>query len=454
MVLQQYEPATEELVSLLHLRPQQLAVVEARLSSFTGREVGRRAALKVVQGEVEHAPDDVPMRQLLAWLFMEGKEYNAALAQYQMIDRLSKANGMELYQFAQRAMQGKAYPSAAKAFREVIDEHPTQGIVVSARFGYARAVEELSRESDSLPAVTGVSVSGEERLPPGRVSETRPTSQGAIQLYESIVADHPNSETAMQSLYRIGLIRYHRFFDLDGALAAFEQARDVRFRTSLSTEVTAAIAEVRIAQGDLAQARMEYQKLLQRAASQHHDQALFHLAELDYFEGNLDSAVAKLQTITANVNTDLANDALQLLYFIRENITTARAALAAFAKADLLIRERKYSEALARFEDVLKQYSSALLVDDGMMRIGELQLLLNHNEEALGVFRKIADDMPTSILRDQAQMRIGEIYENRLKDKVKAIEAYEQVLIRYPTSLYLEEARRKIRLLRGDALPG
>jgi outer membrane protein assembly factor BamD (BamD/ComL family) len=49
-------------------------------------------------------------------------------------------------------------------------------------------------------------------------------------------------------------------------------------------------------------------------------------------------------------------------------------------------------------------------------------------------------------------MRIGEIYENRLKDKQKAIEAYEAVLINYPTSLYLEEARKRIRLLRGDTL--
>jgi tetratricopeptide (TPR) repeat protein len=451
MVLQKYESAAEELVGLLRLRPQQLAVVEARLSSFTGRDGGRSAALKVVQAEVQRTPNDVQMQQLLAWLYMEGKEYDSALAQYRVIDRLSKAHGMELYQFAQRAMQEKAYTSAAKAFREVINEHPTQGIILSARFGYARAIEELSQEEDTLSGVAGA-VPAEERVPAERVSETRPSSQGSILLYESIVADSPNSEIAMQSLYRIGLVRYHRFFDLNGALAAFEQARGVRSTTSLSNEATATIAEVRIAQGDLAQARVEYQKLLQRAPGQYREQALFHLAELDYFEGNLDTAVTKLQGITTNANTDLANDGLQLLYFVQENKTTAPAALAAFAKADLLKRERKYAEALARFEDVLKQNPTALLADDGMMKIGELQLLLNHDQEALGVFRKIVDDMPTSILRDRAQMRIGEIYENRLKDRAKAIDAYEQVLIHYPTSLYLEEARRKIRLLRGDAL--
>jgi tetratricopeptide (TPR) repeat protein len=451
MVLQKYESAAEELVGLLRLRPQQLAVVEARLSSFTGHDGGRSAALKVVQAEVQRTPNDVQMQQLLAWLYIEGKEYDSALAQYRVIDRLSKAHGMELYQFAQRAMQEKAYTAAAKAFREVINEHPTQGIILSARFGYARAIEELSQEEDTLSGVAGA-VPAEERVPAERVSETRPSSQGSILLYESIVADSPNSEIAMQSLYRIGLVRYHRFFDLNGALAAFEQARGVRSTTSLSNEATATIAEVRTAQGDLAQARVEYQKLLQRAPGQYREQALFHLAELDYFEGNLDTAVTKLQGITTNANTDLANDGLQLLYFVQENKTTAPAALAAFAKADLLKRERKYAEALARFEDVLKQNPTALLADDGMMKIGELQLLLNHDQEALGVFRKIVDDMPTSILRDCAQMRIGEIYENRLKDRAKAIDAYEQVLIHYPRSLYLEEARKKIRLLRGDAL--
>jgi outer membrane protein assembly factor BamD (BamD/ComL family) len=86
------------------------------------------------------------------------------------------------------------------------------------------------------------------------------------------------------------------------------------------------------------------------------------------------------------------------------------------------------------------------------MRIGDLQLLLNRVDSALAVFGKIVNDMPTSTLRDRAQMRIGEVYENRLKDKKKAIEAYEAVLANYPASLFVEEARKRIRILRGDSI--
>ncbi len=451
--LQQYELTTAEYVKILRQRPQQLTYIEARLSSYTGREEALRAALRVVHREIERAPNDIPVHSLLAWLLMEGKEYESALREYRTIDELSKANGTELFQFAQRAMQEKACVVAAKAFREVIDQYPAQPLLPQARFGYARAIEELSAERDTLfqaSLTTGATSSA--RALEGPVSETRPSFQGAIELYEALTAEHPNSEIAMQAWSRVGIIRYRRFFDLDGAVAVFNRVRILPFSPTLANEATASIAEIRIAQNNLAQAQMEYQKLLVLSPELYRDRALFHLAELDYFEASYDSALVKLQAITANVNTDLANDALQLLYFIQENKTTAQAGLAAFAGADLLMRQRKYSEALVRFQEVIRQYSTALLVDDGMMKIGELQLLLNHTNEALEVFQHVVRDMLTSILRDRAQLRVGQIYEDRLKDKQKAIEAYEQILINHPTSLYLEEARKRIRLLRGDAL--
>ena len=451
--LHQYELATGEYVRMLRQRPQQRSYIEARLGFLTGRGEGLRAALNVVQEEVRKAATDIPLRSLLAWLFMEGKDYQSALQEYQTIDKLSNANGLELYQFGQRAMQEKAHLVAARAFQEVIRKQPAQPIVAQARFGYARAIEELSFERDTTFQV-GAAVLARTAWKPeeGPVSETRPSFEGAIKLYESLETDYPNSEIVMQAQYRIGIIRFQRFFDLDGAAAVFDRLRKLPFSAALVSEATATIAEVRVAQNNLAQARMEYQRLLTASSELYHERARFHLAELDYFEANFDSALTKLQAITTNVNTDLANNALQLLYFIQENATGAPAGLRAFARADLLMQQKKYSEALVRFQEVIQGYSSALLVDDATMKTGELHALLNHFPEALEVFRHIVTDMPTSILKDRAQMRIAEIYETKLQDKQKAVDAYEQLLIKYPTSLYREEARKRIRLLRGDVL--
>jgi len=452
--LQQYEGATREYVRMIHLRPQQLSYVQTRMSSFTGREEGKKAALRVLQEEVRRSPGNISLRSLLAWLCMEGKDFEAALSEYRVIDRLSGAGGMELYNFAQRAAQEHSYLVAAKAFREVIDQHRQQQILPLAKLGYARAIEELSARSDTLgffPA--GVEATPTPRTPQASpVSESRPSFQGALQLYESLSAEYPSSDVAMQAHYRIGQIRFHRFFDLDGAVAAFDRVRRVSQNADIAFDATLSLAEVYVAQNQLSRARSEYVPLLRSPQHHRRDLVLFRLAELDYFEGNVDSAQTRLQSITSNTSTDLANDALQLLYFIQANAVGAPGALRDFAKADLLIRQRKHAEALLRFQQILKTYPHPLLVDDGMMRVAELHLLLGQTDQALQVLQDVVQKNPPSTLRDRAQMKIGEVFELVLRDVPNAIAAYEQILAQYPTSLYVEEARKRIRLLRGDAI--
>jgi tetratricopeptide (TPR) repeat protein len=91
-------------------------------------------------------------------------------------------------------------------------------------------------------------------------------------------------------------------------------------------------------------------------------------------------------------------------------------------------------------------------VDDAMMKIGELYVLLKRPHEAISAFHFIADSIQLSILKDRAQFNIAEICQTVLNNKTQAIEAYEKLLSQFPNSLYVEESRKRIRLLRGDNL--
>ena len=448
--LHQYDHATIEFIKLAEINPQQVSYVQSRLASFTGRPEGRQAALGVVGDAARRRPEDVQLHTILAWLMMEGREYAAALEQYRIIDRLTKANGLELFQFAQRAAQERAYRTAAQAFREVLGRNGPPNIISYARLGYARAIEESSIESDSA-AQSSTSPTATSKTAPAEVAETRPTFQGALGLYEAILAEFPNSDVAMQALFRIGTIRFVHFFDLDGAAKAFEKVRALPFNVVLQQEAALSLAEVGIRKNDLKRAREEYTQLVKNASETNRDKALYRLAELDYFEARFDSASVMLRNLGSTLRSDEANDALQLLYFIEGNRGSGDA-LADFARADLLVRQRKYSEARALFQSLAVQHPSAALVDDAAMRIADLHLVLNHPEDALSVLRRIVSEMPASGLCDRAQMRIGEVYENKLGDKAKAVEAYEKVLEQFPTSLFIEEVRKRIRLLRGDSI--
>lgn len=450
---QQYALATKELIAMLRANPAQLVSVQSRFAAFISREGGAREAIAVVKEEVQRSPRDIPLRMLLAWLHVEQKDYDAALAEYRIIDSQRNAVGQDLFSFAQRALQEKAYRAAAAAFREVVNEYPTKERLPFARYGFARAIEELSAERDSTGAgVSSILSSAEIPENIGRISETRPSFQAALALYDALVREYPRTDFAAQAYLRIGFIRRNRFFDLDGALEAFEQVRRSTPSPHLVFDATLQIGEVLTAKNNLPGARREYEALATITMTELRDRALLKLAELDYFEAKFDSSLAKLQTLATNVATDLANDALQLQYFIQENKSTFPAALKAFAEADLLVRQNKHSEALQRFKEIIQLYPLALLVDDAVMRTGELSLKLKQVDEALAAFKRVAQEMPTSIYRDFAQFRIAEVYENVLVDKQKAIETYELVLSHYPNSMYAQEARKRVRLLRGDNL--
>ncbi len=442
---QQYALATQEFMRLLKANPAQLAYVQGRIGSFSAREEGIKQALDVVRDHVAKDPANPALRTLLAWIHMERKDFRAALEEYRIFDRQAKANGRELFSFAQRALQEQAYDAAAVAFRELIEQHPDRDRMPYALLGLARATEELSQHADTI--------SPPARRPARRGgAETRATIDAALALYEDILDRYAGTDFAAQASFRIGVIRRERLFDLDGALAAFERTRQSATTPNLHFEATMQIAEVHTMRNNLAGSRQEYEKLLPAPMGDFRDRALFRLAELDYFEGNFDEALNRMQGLTANLSTDLANDALVLQYFINENKNLAPSALIEFAKADLLMRQKKHSEALARFESIAQQYFYALLYDDALMKIAEIHLILNDSDKALAAFTKIANDLPTSIVRDRAQFRIGEVYETVLNNTPLAIEAYERILTEYPHSLYTEEARKRIRMLRGDAI--
>jgi TolA-binding protein len=123
-----------------------------------------------------------------------------------------------------------------------------------------------------------------------------------------------------------------------------------------------------------------------------------------------------------------------------------------FAEADLLMRRSRYSESMALFSDVIKNYPDALLIDDATMKVGELCLHLHRPEEAIKTFRFIADSINISILKDRSIFRIAETYQNVLGRKEPAKAAYEELITRFPNSMYVEECRKRIRILRGDAI--
>jgi tetratricopeptide (TPR) repeat protein len=255
-------------------------------------------------------------------------------------------------------------------------------------------------------------------------------------------------------LYRVGLIRYRWYFDLDGALQVLDSVLTLPAARQLVPAILETVAEINVSQGRLDKASVRYASVLssQFATPGQKTQAQFRLAEIQYFQCNFDSAAAFLQRITQTLSADESNDALLLLHFIKENQSGFAEALKEYARTELLSRQKKFSEAIAVLTSAIQTFPDSPLVDDALIQKAELSIAVKQYSGAVLSYQKLLADYPKSILRDKAQFGLGELYQMQLKDKEKAIQAYEEVLAAYPHSLLVEEARTRIRILRGDVL--
>jgi TolA-binding protein len=71
--------------------------------------------------------------------------------------------------------------------------------------------------------------------------------------------------------------------------------------------------------------------------------------------------------------------------------------------------------------------------------------------EANELYQRVIEFHPKDITADDALFKQAELNENIFMDSTKAMSLYEKLIVEYPGSLYVVEARKRFRSLRGDS---
>jgi cellulose synthase operon protein C len=442
-----YTGATEEFLRWLSQNPAQIAYVESRLAAFTYKDEGRAAATRVVQAHLDEQPA-LRLYELLAWLHMEGRDFDRAFEVYRRVDELSNADGVALLGFADRVFREHAYDVAVRAYREAMGRPLPSQRAPQARYGYACAImeREVSTDSADVPVWAGT----------GSRAEARTHLNDAMAAFSSIVADYPQTEYSARSLYQIGLIQLRYSQDLNSAARTFQQVlAEPAARPSVRADVQLRIAELLIARAETTAADAPLRAVLGTSGTtpDQTDEAQLRLAEIAFFNGRIDEALKLLATISTNVKNDFANDALELQLLLQENAGGPPQAIVLYGRAEFLSRQYKNTEAVAMLTDLTHQYPTSPLVDDALLRAGALLTSSARYQEALDVYQRMLSDLhEKSKLLDRVLLRMGEVEQFGLHQPASAIASYEQLLAGYPQSVLTETARKRIRALRGESL--
>lgn len=180
--------------------------------------------------------------------------------------------------------------------------------------------------------------------------------------------------------------------------------------------------------------------------------ARYKIAQNSYYKGDFEWANGQLKVLKKGTTKLIANDAIDLNLLISDNIAqdSIQSALKRYAKADLLAFQQHYVEAIDSLSVLLSLYPNHAITDEALYKQALLFEKTNQYEKAESNYLKIIDQYAEDLLIDDALYQIAILYDKKLLQPEKAKTYFEKIVLNYPSSYYLVEARKRYRELRGD----
>jgi tetratricopeptide (TPR) repeat protein len=213
------------------------------------------------------------------------------------------------------------------------------------------------------------------------------------------------------------------------------------------------LGDIYILTGEVWEANLIYGQAEREYANEPigHD-AKFKNAKLSYYQGDFIWAKAQLSVLKSSTSQLIANDALNLELLINENTASVADsnALKKYARADFLIATNQLQKALNTLDSIHILFPANSLEDDILLSKAKIFQKQNLTDKTIQQLELIITNYSTDLWADDALFMLAETYELTLKNQAKAMEYYQKLIIDFPGSLYVTEARKRYRNLRGD----
>lgn len=382
-------------------------------------------------------PNEYVYTEMLIWLFSQSKQFNAALIQAQALDKRQKAEGKWVYELGVTCVQNKEFTVARKAFQYVVSLGDKSYLFYEAEFALLNTrYHEITQFRNYSTEELNAAISDYETTLQ-RVGKGRTTLRLIMELAE-IKAFYANKSNDAQKLLEEAL--------LIPGLTSIQQA-----------EIKIALGDIFVIQNDIWSASILYMQVDRDFKYEPIGfEAKFKNARIFYYDGDFDFAQNQLDVLKQSTTKLIANDAMKLSLLITENygLDSNYTAMSKFAQADLLIQQHQYDQAFAIFDSIIAEFPFHELSDEILLRKSLAMQNQGKWTEAISYLNQLLKYHSDQILADDAVFQLADIYENHVLDNEKAMEYYKMILFDYKGSLYTNEARKRLRILRGDVLVG
>lgn len=393
-----------------------------------------RKAQKAILVKLNQQPENVYYTDLLTWIFTQKNDWDQALIQIEALDERNKETGKSLMDLARTASNAKQFETAGKAYDDIIAKGKDQPYYIMARS--EQLATGLSALKDN-PAYTQADVINLEKK------------------YDSFLVEFPKYYS-MKTASDFALLEAQYGNNVPQAIEILKKGiNEPDTRREMMGIFKLQLGDYYLLTGQMWDASLTYSQVdkefKQDALG---EDARFRNAKLAYYRGDFDWAQRQLTVLKSATSELIANDALYLSVLITENVEDSNLVpLQRFAYAGLLLFQNKDKDAEALLDSINKAYPKHSLNDDILMLRADIALKHREFEKALDYLKTIYEQYGTDVLGDDAVYKMAEIYRNNLHQNDKAKHYYEQLIIDYPGSTYVQAARSKLFELNNSVTP-
>lgn len=398
--------------------------IEATLLEIIGNDPEKqKKAQKAIIRLAAAQPDNYLYTYLLTWIFSIQDNWDQALIQVQALEKRNTDKGRLLMDFAANAAQKGKYEVAGKAYNTV------------AGYGSAHPRYRVAREGLLWMQLLQV-----KNNPVFQKVEVEALSK----MYADFFATFPDAYSS-PVLNDYALLEAQYADNVPEAIALLNKGiAQGGGNKKIIANYKLQLGDYYIIAGKVWDAALMYaqvDKTFREDALG--EEARFRNARLSYYQNDFEQAQGQLSVLKASTSELIANDALFLSVLITENIPpdSNLIPLQRFAYADLLLFQNKDAAAESLLDSIATAFPKNPLSDDILLLRSKIAVKHKDYSRAIDYLRQIIERYGKDVLADDALFRIAEIDRNMLKNNAEARKNYEQLIIDYPGSSFVEEAR-------------
>lgn len=381
----------------------------------------RRLLIKKMQNNPQNS-----WNELLSWLYMQQKEYSKAFIQEKALFKRDASSLKGITDLGGIAFKDKNYTVSQECFKYILDN--------------TTIVEEQLRAKLYLLQIA---------------IKTDAEINSTEQQFQELFSAYGKSQYTISIQLVYAEFLAFRKNEPENAISLLKDALKLPISEFEKGSIKTKLADILVYTNKFSTALIYYTQVQNDLKSHTIGQtARFKIAQTSYFKGDFEWAQSQLKVLKNSTSQLIANDALDLNLLITDNVVkdSLKIALKTYAKADLLAFQNKNQAAIDTLQVLLNNFKGHSLEDEALFK--QAQLLEKHGGfiKAESNYLQIIALNKDDILVDDAIYYVANLYLNQLENIEKAKEYYQTIIFEYPSSIYLVDARKKYRKLRGDVV--